>query len=654
MALAYPDRVELSEEAQHPLQRLSLRMVDRDGTRRQAPAGLNLRIRCSERPAVRDGRVFEVDVSLVSLGPDPDHLALEIAYALEPAGPVRWLIPGCFYGDNRLPECATAYPRYAEGGIDDPLCSDRWTVRMDRASHPAVFAFTDSATVALVTGPDSPLGMPGLGFTGAGDERCLRLTFPALEEPISYAGDGRIEAPERRTHAFAAGEIQTLRFELHLLPAGAHAYDRVLRAIHLELEDEHPAPLGVDLEPAARACAEGLVRWHYRPDPGVLVETAAFDRTRASIDRLEMHVAWLSGAPTACALLDYGRSREREDLAAAAVKVLDTVARGLAPCGAFYDRWTPSGWRTGWNRDPNLLHARTAAEATLFMVRALRSEEARGIEHPAWRRAVRSNLDHARRTQRADGTIGSYVDALTGRVAEWRGAAGLPWIAALSEASALFDDPADLEAAARAGDHYRRFVDEEFIYGAPEDIHLAPSSEDGYNAVLAYVALFQSTGSRGWLEPARRAADWTMSFRFSYNLDFPQGSTLRAAGFRSRGADLASPCNPHLHFYGSICLPEMMHLFAQTGDRYYLDRTREHLLGALQLLIHADGELGGLPGMITERAYNTASFGPKGEILPVSHAWSLGLTLYACQAAIRHPALLAAAATIAAASSPAA
>ena len=46
--------------------------------------------------------------------------------------------------------------------------------------------------------------------------------------------------------------------------------------------------------------------------------------------------------------------------------------------------------------------------------------------------------------------------------------------------------------------------------------------------------------------------------------------------------------------------------------------------------------------------------GPKGEILPVSHAWSLGLTLYACQAAIRHPALLGAAATIATASSSAA
>jgi hypothetical protein len=275
------------------------------------------------------------------------------------------------------------------------------------------------------------------------------------------------------------------------------------------------------------------------------------------------------------------------------------------------------------------------------MIRALRREEARGIEHPAWRRAIRSNLDHARRVQRRDGVIASYVEASTGRVADWRGAAGILWIAALSEGSALFDDQEDIEAAARAGDHYRRFVEEAFIYGAPEDLHLAPSSEDGYNAVLAFVSLYRDSGVRSWLEPARRAADWTMSFRFSYNLDFPAGTPLHDAAFRSRGADVASPCNPHLHFYGSICLPEMVLLARETHDAYYLERTREHLLSALQLVVQADGELGGRKGMITERAYHTSSFGPKGQVLPISHAWSLGLTLYACQSAIQDPAFAA-------------
>src|SRR5205823_2707019 len=59
---------------------------------------------------------------------------------------------------------------------------------------------------------------------------------------------------------------------------------------------------------------------------------------------------------------------------------------------------------------------------------------------------------------------------------------------------------------------------------------------------------------------ARRAADWMLTFRYTYDVDFPEDTPLGRYGFKTRGADVASPPNQHLHAFGLICLPELMRL----------------------------------------------------------------------------------------------
>ncbi|TMD40113.1 MAG: hypothetical protein E6I88_10605 [Chloroflexi bacterium] len=151
---------------------------------------------------------------------------------------------------------------------------------------------------------------------------------------------------------------------------------------------------------------------------------------------------------------------------------------------------------------------------------------------------------------------------------------------------------------------------------------------------MAYVALYEATREDRWLDLARRAADWMLSFRWSYNLSFPAHTLLETYDYRSRGADLASPRNQHLHTYGLICLPELVRLSEHSGDAYYADRAGDNLACALQFIAREDGDFNARKGMITERFYNSRCFGPKGAILPVSHAWSAGLVLYACQAGL--------------------
>ena len=213
----------------------------------------------------------------------------------------------------------------------------------------------------------------------------------------------------------------------------------------------------------------------------------------------------------------------------------------------------------------------------------------------------------------------------------------LPWIAALLEGARRYDRPDYRAAAERAGRFYRRFVDDELIYGAPEDVHLAPTSEDGYNALIAYMALHRATGEAEWLDVARRAADWALTFRYSYNVAFHPDTILAAYDFRTLGTDQASPANQHLHHFGLICLPELLQLARATGDEHYRLRALESLAAWRQFVARHDGDFNAMRGMISERFYQTDCFRAKGSLLPLSHAWTGGALLFACLAALEDP-----------------
>jgi hypothetical protein len=107
---------------------------------------------------------------------------------------------------------------------------------------------------------------------------------------------------------------------------------------------------------------------------------------------------------------------------------------------------------------------------------------------------------------------------------------------------------------------------------------------------------------------------------------------LRDYGFRSRGADQASPANQHLHSYGLICSAELARLGEYTKDDYYVDSAEENLACFRQFVARADGDFNAYRGMVSERFYQTACYQPKGMLLTLSHAWCVGVLLLACEA----------------------
>jgi hypothetical protein len=595
--------------------------------------------------SVEDGGETTLTVSVAYRGAESCDAAVRVTVDLGDAPDPWWLMPGLFYGENRPAENDRLYPRYARGASAPAdhaaFVSDEWHFRSDRAAVPVVFCWPggDRSAWALSAPPETELGLTGLGFSGGsgsaavprGEGAQLVATFPAREFPVTYYGDATPRDPLVERHRFAPGDIIRLPLTLHAVAPDRHDYARILRTLHERLSDAAPQRPWMDVPRAAELAAEGLLRWHYDPDPGVLLETVGFDREVSGqdgkpVDRQAMHVGWVSGIPWAYAMLRHAARTGDDPLGEAATRVIDFCTSELSPSGTLWGVWyRGSGWTQSWTRHRRGLHSRTLGEATQFLARA-----AALAGREDWAAVARANLDVVVARQREDGNLGSIHHAETGEVLSWSGSSGLAWVAALADDG----DPERLAAAARAGRYYARFVYDEYLHGAPEDVDLAVTSEDGYVALMAYLALHRATGEPEWLDLARRAADFALTFRYAYDVRFAPGTMLAAYDFGTRGADQASASNQHLHAYGLVCTREMLELAAATGDDHYRERAQEALACFRQFVARFDGDFNAYRGMVTERYYQTECFQQKGMLLTLSHAWSAGVLLLGCEDAI--------------------
>ncbi|HEY0605248.1 MAG TPA: hypothetical protein VGD58_20175, partial [Herpetosiphonaceae bacterium] len=210
---------------------------------------------------------------------------------------------------------------------------------------------------------------------------------------------------------------------------------------------------------------------------------------------------------------------------------------------------------------------------------------------------------------------------------------GVKWIAALVGGWRLTGDDRLLRAAERAGSYYERLVFGDRLRGAPEDVPLGPTSEDGYCALRGYWDLYAATRNTRWVAVAWHALDWTLTFRWLYNVRFDPRTFLGNLDFRTAGGDLASPSNQHLHTYGLIVLPEQLKLWHMLRDDYYFDTARDLLGFARQTLARVDGECNARRGMLSEQWFHVDWTHPKGAMLALAHAWCNGLAIYAFQEA---------------------
>ena len=593
-------------------------------------------------------------------GAGPYHGVFSLEVALPDSFRLPWImVPGFFYGENRRIGAGAredSYPRFdPAASAPHRMTSDRWDFAADRTSHPLVYAFQDGQCFAFAPGPHVEMDdvcrsddwepQVGIGFACDGSGTQARLTVPACEEPFTYADSTQSAPTIRRVRippgGAVCGELWLFRF------AGArHDYQRVLEHYYRAVGGAHPAAEEQDPLGLMRDAVHGLVDWHYHEARNYFVYSRCFDRVSEQIANhkkvtLEWHqmlTGFVGGFPICWGLHAAGRRLGDARALSVARRVADRICtEGISPCGLFWadfrpgvieerngtfpNALAPEGrdlWSSGWQKDPQWLHTRTIADAAYSLAQLILSEreyDRAAASLPLWESALKSNVQAILSMQLPGGSYGEVYHAVERRVVKPDGCGGLLWIPALLKAAEVLAADHALcrrirDSVRRAADAYAPAVEEEYIWGAPED-NDSPTSEDGLNAVMAYGDLYRTFHEPRHLELLRLAADWMLSFRKSYNTRFEPRTLIGAYGMRSKGGDYASVSNNHLHVFEVMVTPHLFDLARWTGNDYYRQRALDHWRFAAQMLCRVDGQFNGFRGAMGEQFYwcNWSSFG---------------------------------------------
>jgi hypothetical protein len=368
------------------------------------------------------------------------------------------------------------------------------------------------------------------------------------------------------------------------------------------------------------------MNWHYHPESHYFRYTVAFDRVgqqiaeagNVSLDRHEMALGWVSGWVVFEALIAWAvKQADTEAMQAVQATWSNLQSCGLvSPSGYWWTRFapprgripsifdskSPDGMDGNWMPDPNHLHIRTLGDAVWRAARSLRKHGKSLAFADKLLEQVVAQAKKIASLARRGWPIPLSVDARTGEPAGLKGTAGMIWISVWSELAAM-NQWDDMALIAQGLDHYRPDIESGQLFGAPEDVGECVTSEDIYIAVNANLDGYRATRRPEDLQTALSAARWLYVWRKSFNHKLDPRTLVGAYQLKSRGGDLASFKNNHLHLYGLDVEESLQELSLLTGDERWRELADDHWQFAAQLTPLVDGQFNAYEGMVTEQFY---------------------------------------------------
>ena len=219
----------------------------------------------------------------------------------------------------------------------------------------------------------------------------------------------------------------------------------------------------------------------------------------------------------------------------------------------FYD----GGFHTWYDYDKNAWSRHeplSQGQGMMNFANAIKAGRSAGRDTSRWEAFLKKACDfHAARIQ-ADGWRPRSTDEAF-------------FIGPLCRASELFDNADYGRAAIRAAEHYAaRHVDmSEPYWGGTLDAR-CEDKEGAFAALQGFLAAYELTGERRFLDWARHACDVVLTYLVVWDIDLPPGR-LRNHGFKTRGWTVVSPQNQHIDAYGVLIAPEIYRLGKILEDR---------------------------------------------------------------------------------------
>lgn len=221
---------------------------------------------------------------------------------------------------------------------------------------------------------------------------------------------------------------------------------------------------------------------------------------------------------------------------------------------------------------------RATGEDMRNMVDVCRRERAHGREHPEWLSWVKSYSDWLLTQQRKDGSFPEEFQGGTGKVKNSSGVTSYAVVPLLVRMSQETGDKKYLDAAKRAADYIWTDFGSKGVYLGATGGEIA-DKESGMLSMEAFLDLYDNTQEPKWLARAQRAADYTETYIWLWNVPMAPGLPDSALGWK-HGVSTVGVTGIGTNVPGEVdeyldwAVPAYARLYKRTGDAHYLDAAR--------------------------------------------------------------------------------
>ena len=464
---------------------------------------------------------------------------------------------------------------------------------------------------------DEDLRFGALGTLDVDGTSVLAFRFPGSEGEMTYRGGmfpgGQVRQWRRRYHPLERGLAQEYEVRWRFDRAATFA-TQVNRAWRWAWDVLAPAVTPHDIAAARASLFDQLMSTVVAGPGGTgiphFLESTTAEPASPPHPGVTHALMGFTGRNTDCAFylireadrVDPPRS---EQFKQAGVAMLDSMVRlpTSPPAGEGFDLISgvivPSAPHEA---RMDVTRLRGLCEGAKSVYRAWTYERHRGIDHPAWLVWAGQLTDWLLRHQRADGSVPREWLIGTDEIADPSGFSTYNLIPLLVEAHRAGGESRYLDAAVRAGDYLWASGQAELVFvGGTVDNPDIVDKEAGTISLEAYLALFEATSDRRWLEYATVAADFSETWIYIW--DVPVGPTTSLlprgwkAGVTTVGAQLIASGHSLVDQYMAFDVGNFAKMSAYTGDRHYFEVAR--------LLMHNTKTMLALPG----RSYDLAGPG---------------------------------------------
>lgn len=328
-------------------------------------------------------------------------------------------------------------------------------------------------------------------------------------------------------------------------------------------------------------------------------------------------LGWCGGGQATYPILLRGTDTGKER----AVKNLDAIYdRTQAKSGLFYAYGNGKefcGFGYGKPLDHNVTFTRSQGDWLYLSQLQMNLLKKRGKEvKDTWMEGTRKHADAFVRLWEKYGQFGQFLDVETGDICIGNSCAGAIVPAGLALAASTYGRPHYLEVAKKAGRwFYDKYVRNGYTTGGPGEILSTPDSESAFALFESFMALYEATRSKEWLEYASELLPICASWTVSYDFRFPDNSDMAKAGARSTGAVWASVANKH--GAPGICTwsgNSLLKYYRATADKRALELLEDIAHGLPQYVCRKECPIASMPwGGICERV-NLSDWEGKGAV----------------------------------------